>query len=128
MARAVIYDVADSLTVQGADCSPENPDSGVAVFYLGQPAYALTDTSDVNNQLTIVLRGIVRLSQDDIDGTIAFGNNIEINPSTGALNAVPVGTSLTEQFYGVIFAVDAAATVDVRLGGLPNATDPQFAF
>lgn len=128
MARAVIYDIADSLTVLGADCVPNDPDSGTAVHYLGQPGYALTDTSDVTNQVTIVLRGVVRLSQDDIGGTIAVGNNIEIDVSTGALDAVAVGTSLTNQFYGVIFAVDGTATCDVRLGGLPNATQPQFAF
>lgn len=128
MARKVIYDVADTLTVLGNDCVPNDPDSGVAVHYLGQPGYALTDTSATTNQVTIVLRGIVRLDQADIDGTIAVGNNIEINPSTGALEAVPVGTSLTQQFYGVIFAEPDNDTVDVRIGGLPNATDPQFAF
>jgi len=128
MARTIVYDNAETLTVLGLDCVPNDPDSGVAVFYFGQPGVALTDTDATSNQVTVALKGIVQFDQNDIGGTIAVGNNVEIDPSTGALNAVPVGTSLTEQFYGVIFAVDGAATANVRIGGLPNATAPQFAF
>lgn len=121
MARKVIYDIAENLTVLGNDCVPNDPDAGVACLYLGQAAYALTDTSAATGLVTVILRGIVRIDQSDIDGDVAVGNNVVINGSTGQLegSAPADAASMAEPFYGVIFAVDGALTADIRLGGLP---------
>jgi len=128
MARAILVHPSDTMTVLGADCSPVNPDSGVAVHYLGQPGVAVTDTNDLSNEVTVRFTGIFQYAQDDISGdAIVAGANITINCASGQLVCVTVDDPMTHPFFGVVFAVSGNTTCDIRLGGLPNATVTQFA-
>lgn len=128
MARAILVYPSDTMTVLGADCSPADPDSGVAVHYLGQPGVAVTDTNATSNEVTVQFTGIFQYAQADISGdAIVAGANITINCANGELVCVTMNDPMTHPFFGVVFAVNGNTTCDIRLGGLPNATHTQFA-